>query len=420
MVRYDYRQRYQDAKVALEVVKQLLNKYQAPTFTTSREESFSPPPSQTSVLTRILQVLQQLFGVGGKNSQPSGIVPQSTLPAESWEQPEGVVSLDSAFYVERSPIEADCYGAILQPGALIRIKAPRQMGKSSLLTRILHQSRKHGYQTAYMNFQSADAESFTSLDIFLQWFCNSITDKLNLTDKVAEYWRSVLGSKGKCINYFEKYLLSTITSPVVLGLDEVDQIFQYPELAADFFALLRVWHEMSQNEEIWKKLRLVIVHSKEVYISLNINQSPFNVGLPIELPEFNTKQVEDLVQRHKLYWTHSEVMQLMTMVGGHPYLVRKALSEIARGRTSLAELLQTAPTEEGMYSAYLRRHLSNLLDDANLVAAFKQVVASPHPVRIERDLAFRLRSMRLVKFIGNDVVPLCDLYRQYFCDRLGV
>ncbi|MEH2214827.1 MAG: AAA-like domain-containing protein [Nostoc sp.] len=35
----------------------------------------------------------------------------------SLENPEGQVALNSAFYVERSPIEVDCYEAILQPGA---------------------------------------------------------------------------------------------------------------------------------------------------------------------------------------------------------------------------------------------------------------------------------------------------------------
>ncbi|MBW4593441.1 MAG: AAA-like domain-containing protein [Brasilonema angustatum HA4187-MV1] len=166
----------------------------------------------------------------------------------------------------------DCYETILQPGALIRIKAPRQMGKTSLLTRVLDHGTQHGCQTAYLNFQAADAEFFTSLDKFLQWFCGSIAQELNLKDKLSEYWQGVLGSKDKCTNYFQRYLLSEIHSPIVLGLDEVDQVFQYPQVASEFFGLLRAWHETSKNKETWKKLRLVIVHSKEVYIPLNINQ----------------------------------------------------------------------------------------------------------------------------------------------------
>ncbi|MBW4628363.1 MAG: AAA-like domain-containing protein [Brasilonema octagenarum HA4186-MV1] len=379
------------------------------------------PDAETSIVQKIWQFFRQLFAESAPDN-PQASSGSDTQPAStfgSFEQPEGQVSLQSAFYVERPPTEADCYETILQPGALIRIKAPRQMGKTSLLTRVLAHGTQQGCQTAYLNFQSADAEFFTSLDKFLQWFCGSIAQDLNLENKLTEYWQGVLGSKDKCTNYFQRYLLSEIHSPIVLGLDEVDQVFQYPQVASEFFGLLRAWHETSKNKETWKKLRLVIVHSKEVYIPLNINQSPFNVGLPIELPEFNSSQVQDLVLRHKLNWTQEEINQLMAMLGGHPYLVRKALHEIARGRISLSQLLKIAPTEEGFYNDHLRRHLRNLQEDSKLVAAMKQVVAATHPVRVETGLAFKLRSMGLVKFQGNDVMPLCDLYRLYFREHLG-
>lgn len=433
MVRYDYRERYFDATVALQALRQLNSESEEDTIISRRadlpdrslneSEGASGQTGKTSLLTRILQALRQLiFGSEPDSYQvPTNSIPIIPDPTDrSLDEPEGQVSLESAFYVERPPTEADCYETIIKPGALIRVKAPRQMGKTSLLTRILDHAHQQGVKTACLNFQSADAEYLTSLDQFLQWFCASITYELNLTDKVTDYWNGVLGSKNKCTNYFQRYLLSEIPASVVLGLDEVDQVFQHPELAADFFGLLRAWHEKSKNEAIWKKLRLVIVHSKEVYIPLNINQSPFNVGLPIELPELNQSQVQELVQRHKLNWTGEQIEQLMAMVGGHPYLVRRALYQIARGRISLSQILQTAPTEEGMYSDHLRRHLSNLQDDADLVAAIKQVVAASTPVRIETRLAFKLRSMGLVKFQGNDVIPLCDLYRQYFRDRLGL
>jgi serine/threonine-protein kinase len=378
MVRYDYRQRYQTATEALEALTQLT--------------------AQGKAATTILM--------------PS-------RPSLALDEPEGQVSLDSAFYVERPPIESDCYEAIMKPGALIRVKAPRQMGKTSLMTRILYHASQHNHQTASLNFQSADTEFLTNLDQFLQWFCASITWELNRDDKLADYWKGILGSKNKCTNYFQRYLLSEITQPIVLGLDEVDQIFQHPEIATDFFGLLRAWHEKGKNEAVWKKLKLVIVHSKEVYIPLNINQSPFNVGLPIELPELNEEQVQDLVRRHRLDFSQQQLDQLMAMVGGHPYLVRVALYQIARGRMTLEKLLQIAPTEEGPYYDHLRRHLLNLQENAELVAAIKEVVAADSPIEIKTAEAFKLRSMGLVKFQGNAVMPLCDLYRVYFRDRLA-
>ncbi|MBD2209347.1 AAA-like domain-containing protein [Nostoc linckia FACHB-104] len=338
----------------------------------------------------------------------------------SLENPEGQVPLDSAFYVERPPIETDCYETILKPGALIRIKAPRQMGKTSLMTRILNHADQNSYQYASVNFQSADAEFLSSLDLFLQWFCASITNELNIPVKLEDYWQGVLGSKNKCTNYFQRYLLPAINTPIALGLDEVDEVFKHPVIAADFFGLLRAWHERSKNEVVWKNLRLVIAHSKEVYIPLNINQSPFNVGLPIELPDLNHSQVQDLVKRHGINWSDSQVEELRKLVDGHPYLVRVALYEIARGRITLPKLQQIAATEEGPYSDHLRRHWLNLQIDAELLAAIAQVVTADSPVNVGVEAAFKLRSMGLVKFQGNDVIPLCDLYRQYFSARLGI
>ncbi|MDZ7952433.1 AAA-like domain-containing protein [Nostoc sp. DedQUE09] len=342
------------------------------------------------------------------------------MPVAEPELPEGQVDLASEFYVERPPIESRCNETILKPGSLIRIKAPRQMGKTSLMARILHQASQQDYLTVPLSFQLADGKVFADLDKFLRWFCASVGRRLRIPNKLTDYWDEIFGSKDNCTAYFEEYLLAEINQPLVLGLDEVDCVFQYPEIAADFFGLLRAWHEDGKNREIWKKLRLVVVHSTEVYIPLNINQSPFNVGLPIELPEFNAQQVLDLAQRHGLNWSFNQVEQLMTMVGGHPYIVRMALYRIARKDITLDLLLQKAPTEAGPYSDHLRRHLWNLEQHPELAAAIKKVVAATSPVRLNSIECFKLLSMGLLQQQGNDVTPRCNLYRQYFRDRLRV
>ncbi|MDM3846645.1 AAA-like domain-containing protein [Dolichospermum sp. LEGE 00240] len=36
--------------------------------------------------------------------------------------------------------------------------------------------------------------------------------------------------------------------------------------------MLRSWHEKGKNNETWQKLRLVLSHSQEVYISLDVNK----------------------------------------------------------------------------------------------------------------------------------------------------
>jgi AAA-like domain len=340
------------------------------------------------------------------------------------EFPVGQVPLTSNFYVERPPIEERCYQEILQPGSLIRIKAPGQMGKTSLMARMLNEARKHSYQTVSLSFHLADKAVFTSLDTFLRWFCESVGRKLKQLSQLDDYWR-IYGSKDKTTAYFEECLLEEIDSPLVISLDGVDRIFAYRDIAEDFFSLLRAWYEYAKygdrSSELWQKLRLVLVHSKEVYIPLNINQSPFNVGLSIELQDFTPEQVKILLERHPgLNWTDAQVKKLMDMVGGHPYLVRLALYHIQRQDSTLEQFLQTAATEAGIYSDHLRSHLCNLEPHPNLATAFNQVVNSLVPMELDSESAFKLHSMGLVVYSKeNKVLPSCDLYRQYFQHRLS-
>lgn len=353
-------------------------------------------------------------------STPRAAIPKyPPQPVAEPELPRGQVELASAFYVERPGIDQRCYEELIKPGALIRIKAPRQMGKTSLLARIIDQATQLDYTAVSLSFQLADNKIFADLDQFLRWFCANISLQLGLPEKLADYWSPILGSKVACKSYFERYLLANITSPLVLGLDEVDVVFKYPELAADFFGLLRACHEDAKNRKIWQKLRLVVVHSTEVYVPMSINQSPFNVGLPIELPEFQPSMVLELTQRHGLMWGNSEVEQLMGLVGGYPYLVRLALYHITRAEISLEELLASAPTDAGLYGDHLRRHLWNLQQYPELMAAFKLVVDAPHPVQLDSMQGFKLHSMGLIQRQGALVIPRCDLYHKYFRVRLS-
>ncbi|MBC1223182.1 AAA-like domain-containing protein [Nostoc sp. UCD121] len=347
---------------------------------------------------------------------------QPLLNAEP-ELPVGQVPISSSFYVERPPIEDRCFQEILQPGSLIRIKAPRQMGKTSLMARILDEARQHSCQTVSISFHLADKAVFANLDTFLRWFCESVGRKLKQLHQLDDYW-SIYGSKDKTTAYFEECLLEEIDSPLVISLDGVDRIFPYRDTAEDFFNLLRAWYEYAKygdrSSELWKKLRLVLVHSKEVHIPLNINQSPFNVGLSIELQDFTPEQVQILVARHPgLNWTDTQIKKLMDMVGGQPYLIRLALYHVQHRYISLEQLLQTAPTEAAIYQDHLRGHLCNLEHDPKLVTAFSQVVKSLVPIELDSESAFKLHSMGLVVYCNhNKLMPRCDLYRQYFQNRL--
>lgn len=333
---------------------------------------------------------------------------------------QGAVPLDSPYYVERSDIEGKCYQTIKETGALIRIKGATKMGKTSLLNRILHQAEKQGDKTVLLNLQLADQERFDSLAKFTRWFCASVSRGLKLENKINQFWDEDLSSNSNCTAYFEDYLLEEIDTTLTLGLDDLDRVFAYPHVAEDFLGVLRTWHEYAKRATIWQKFRLVIAHATEVYVPLNVNRSPFNVGVSIQLSEFNDEEIQELAKIYGLFWLKDDKLtQLKDMIGGHSYLVNMALHHLSFGKMSLEQLLKEAPTESGIYGEHLRGHLITLEDKAPLLTAIKQIISSNTAVRIDSKESFLLDSLGLIKRHGNDVIINCELYRQYFCDRLN-
>ncbi len=335
------------------------------------------------------------------------------------EFPEGPVSLDSPFYIERPPIESLCYDAIAKPGALIRLRAPSLMGKTSLKNRILAHAAQQGYRLVRLNFEQVDESKFSNLNQLLRWFCATVTQQLQLESRLDLYWDEDCGAKVSSTVYFQGYVLEQLNTPLVLALDEVNRLLEYPEIAQSFLPLLRSWYEEARDLEIWQKLRLMVVHSTEIYVPLDINQSPFNVGLAIRLPEFNPGQVQDLARRHGLDWGALESDRLMALIGGHPYRLRLALYHLAREDLELEQLLRESPTATGIYGHQLRQHWIALQQHPELMAAMKQVVATEGGARIDPIAAYQLESMGVAKFEGNQVVPSCELYRLYFRSQLN-
>jgi hypothetical protein len=347
--------------------------------------------------------------------QPSG---QTILPTVDLELPDGSVPLNSPFYIERVPYEVQCYQELLKPGTLIRIKGPRQIGKTSLVHRLLSRGIANNYKTVVLDFQQVEETVISDLNKMLRWLCASLTRQLKLESRLNDYWDEDLGSKMSCALYIREYILAEIDQPIVLVLEELSLIFQQVNIVQEFLTLLRSWHEQAKVDPIWQRLRLVLIQSTEVYVPLNINQSPFNVGLGVDLEPLSREQVQDLTWRHGLSLEAEQITQMMQLVGGHPYLIRLTLYHLARQDFTFEQILKTAATETGIYANHLHRHLWTLQHNPELATAFNQVLSTTEPIEVEQVQGFKLHSMGLVTLEGNQVRLSCDLYRYYFRDRI--
>ena len=82
-----------------------------------------------------------------------------------------------------------------------------------------------------------------------------------LPSQIDRYWDRDLGSKISCTTYFQEYILQKLDRPLILALDEVDRLFEFPDIGSEFLPLLHFWHEEANNFPIWQQLRLILVHS---------------------------------------------------------------------------------------------------------------------------------------------------------------
>src|SRR5947208_13728322 len=134
------------------------------------------------------------------------------------------------------------------------------------------------------------------------------------------------------ISYPESRIAHRSPTALVWGLDEVDRLFTR-DYGSEVFGLFRSWH----NERAldpggpWSRLTLAIAYATEAHLFItDLNNSPFNVGTRLTLEDFTLEQVADLNRRYgSPLGNPAEVNRLYRLVGGHPYLLRRALHELA-------------------------------------------------------------------------------------------
>lgn len=337
-------------------------------------------------------------------------------PWRSW---GGAVPLNANFYIER-PTDGRAKDLILRRGVTVRVKGVGQSGKSSLLARLFQHARQNQLRPLYVDFDRLDDGQFDSLGAFLLYLAHWLSDQLRTNASPDSYWQGRLGPTDKLTRFLEHEVLAPSDGPVVLLLDKVDRLFRY-ELRDDFYGLIRSWHSNRafDPDQVWEKLNLVLAYATDASeLIKNIDMSPFNVGYEVELRDFDMDQFEELNRKHGgPVQSDRERDDLIELLQGHPFLMRKALYElVARGMT-VRQLTDRAKDDDGPFGDHLHRHLLILHRAPDLLNAMKSVLED----RVcPDDLSFnRLRAAGLV--CGPDRLharPRCGLYQRYFGTHL--
>ena len=340
--------------------------------------------------------------------------PVPPQPLASFRLETGTMPVDSDLYVSRKADDL-ARAIIRQPGGhTISIKGARQMGKSSLLMRLLDSALKARKRIVFIDCQAIDSTTLEDADLFFRMLCIEMASQLELSCQIDSYWDHGIGSIQRCSRYVEKHVLPSLETPLVLAIDEVDRLAGAP-FKSDFLGMLRSWHgkRALPTAPIWRKLDIALVTSTEPNMLIeNYNQSPFNVGERLELADFTSDEVAILNERHGNILGHEDRSRLSETVGGHPYLVRRALHAIQSRIATTAELWSMDDLDTGPFADHLRHLLFLLNQGEDLQNGMREVLRNE--CCRDASLCYRLRSAGLVRCEGERVVPRCGIYSHYF------
>ncbi len=348
----------------------------------------------------------------GKLKRPKKPISPDKASSEI-EPPFGAMRPNSTMYIERTADDY-CFSQISQSyAATLFIKASRQMGKTSLLHRTLYRvNQERQKPSAFVDLQEFPKQYFDDEENFLIQFCLSVGDDLGLPPAVDQYWQGAQTGSIKCRAYMSDYIIPQVNEPFILALDELDRVLVSP-FRDNFFGMLRAWHNYRARDENFAKLSLLLSSSTEPYLFIdNPNQSPFNVAEVITLQDFTGAEVAELNRRHHSPLNQEQVEVLMDLVGGHPFLTRLALYQLATGKIDWETLLSRAIEDNGPFGENLRYYLARINRKPELGQALRDICR--HRQFADNQIFQRLKGAGLVKRVGGQVVFRNQLYARYF------
>lgn len=285
---------------------------------------------------------------------------------------------DPRWYVPPVNPARDTLERLLQPGQPVAIWGPELFGKTWLLRHTLCHlaARGVGGHVAQVNLRLVDADALASLDLFLRRFAAIVAESLGLDAAVVDEAGKRPGTTPSNLRWlFERRLFPAAEGPLVLAIDQADELVQHP-VCDGFFTLLRGWSDLA-GAEPWSRLRLVVAMSTTpVLVTTAPTRSPFaNAAAQVRLTDLDAAQVAELARKHRLSWSERDIDELMALVGGHPFLVRLVMVNAARNHVALGALLDESSQVFEPFLDGLRWRLSK---DRWLLEVFRGMLGDPH------------------------------------------
>ena len=271
----------------------------------------------------------------------------------------GSLPMDAPTYVVRSA-DRYLYKEIKQRN-FCYILNPRQMGKSSLMVRMMYHLRNEGFCCATVDLSRLGSDEVTRE----QWYKGLAVElwkNFNLLKQVnlKRWWNEQmdLSPVQRFSQFLEDILLAYVgrdseidEQPIVIFIDEIDSVLSLNFKVNDFFSLIRSCYNNRGFNPDYQRLTFVLLGvATPSDLMSDYQRTPFNIGREIILKGFKKHEAQPLIEGLGNKVNHPQVVlrEVLNWTNGQPFLTQKICYLIREGseiiydqeREKVTELVQ--------------------------------------------------------------------------------
>lgn len=316
------------------------------------------------------------------------------------------------------------------------ILTARQMGKSSLVVQTAERLVGEGVKSAYIDLTKIGGGKDVTAE---QWYLGLLVllkSRLKLRTDVIQWWRerTHLSHPQRFTDFVEQVLLTEVSEPVVIFIDEIDTTLGL-DFTDDFFAAIRYFYTDRVQAPAFKRLSFVLIGvATPSDLIRNPQRTPFNIGQRVDLTDFTFEEALPLAAGLNL--PPDEARQVLGWVfkwtNGHPYLTQRLC-------LALAEQGRSCWTEEDVDSVVAATFFGEMSEQDNnlqfvrdmllertpdlggVLTTYQEIRAGIRPVRDEEQSIVKshLKLSGIVKRAGVELQVRNRIYETVF-DELWV